>query len=186
MHILIILLLMFLKVGFLGFGGGYAMLPLIFEEAKNIGLTVEQFADLNALDVLIPGPIAINAATYVGYLFAGVIGSTVATLTVTLPSFVFAPTLLKYEDKIKQNKYLSNILSSVKSAAVGLIAGIGVLILAHNALQISNLREIFNAKINWFLLIIAFGGWFIHDKYKVNPILLTILAGVLGYLFHYI
>ncbi|MFA5560673.1 MAG: chromate transporter [Acholeplasmataceae bacterium] len=186
MPILIVLVLMFLKVGFLGFGGGYAMLPLIFEEARNIGLTIEQFADLNVLDVLIPGPIAINAATYVGFLFGGIIGSTVATLTVTIPSFVFAPVLIKYEDKIKQNVYLSNVLSSVKAAAVGLIAGIGVLILVHNALEIDNLRQIFSAKINWFLLAVTFIGWFLHDKYKINPIILTIFAGIVGYLFHYI
>ena len=61
----------FLKIGFLGFGGGYAMLSLIFEEASKFGMTADQFADLNALDVLIPGPIAVNSATYVGQLYGG-------------------------------------------------------------------------------------------------------------------
>ncbi|WP_443081339.1 chromate transporter, partial [Vagococcus sp.] len=55
---LIKLFITFLKIGFLGFGGGYAMLSLIFEEMLSFGMTIEQYADLNALDVLIPGPIA--------------------------------------------------------------------------------------------------------------------------------
>ncbi|MFZ2353496.1 chromate transporter [Paucilactobacillus nenjiangensis] len=58
--------LVFLKIGFLGFGGGYAMLSLIYHESSKFGMTMAQFADMNALDGIIPGPIAINSATYVG------------------------------------------------------------------------------------------------------------------------
>jgi len=180
------LILMFLKVGFLGFGGGYAMLTLIYAEGSKLGLTINQFADLNVLDVLIPGPIAINSATYVGYLFAGLLGSVVATITVSTPSFVLIPTMIRFEDKIKENRYLNETLQSVKAAAVGLIGGVGVIMVLENAFGISNLKEIFDAKINIFLIIITIVGWILHDKYKINPILLTIGAGIIGYITFYI
>lgn len=177
---------MFLKVGFLGFGGGYAMLTLIYAEGSKLGLTIDQFADLNVLDVLIPGPIAINSATYVGYLFAGLLGSVVATITVSTPSFVLIPTMIRFEDKIKENRYLNETLQSVKAAAVGLIGGVGVIMVLENAFGISSLKEIFDAKINVFLIIITIVGWILHDKYKINPILLTIGAGIIGYITFYI
>lgn len=85
---IITLILAFLKIGFLGFGGGYAMLSLIYAESAHLGLSAAQFADLNALDGLIPGPIAINSATYIGQLTAGFSGALAATLTVCVPSLV--------------------------------------------------------------------------------------------------
>lgn len=183
---IIALILMFLKIGFLGFGGGYAMLSLIFQEATALGLTVEQFADMNVLDVLIPGPIAINSATYVGFLFAGFIGSLVATLAVSSPSFIFIPVMLKFEEKIDNNPYLKNILNTAKAASVGLISGVGVLIFIKSAFNISSLKDIFQSEINYYLIAITFIGWFLHDKYKINPIILTIAAGIIGYLMYYI
>ena len=65
----------FFKIGVVGFGGGYAMLSMIMVESMKYSITLDQLADLNALDMIIPGPIAINAATYVGYLHAGLVGS---------------------------------------------------------------------------------------------------------------
>lgn len=72
------LFFMFLKVGFLGFGGGYAMLALIYQEGAQLGMTVGEFADMNALDALIPGPIEINSATYVGQYYFGFLGGLLA------------------------------------------------------------------------------------------------------------
>ena len=56
----------FFKIGLLGFGGGYAMMSMIMTEGQKLGISLAQLADLNALDMVVPGPIAINAATYVG------------------------------------------------------------------------------------------------------------------------
>ena len=61
----------FFKIGLFGFGGGYAMMSMIMVECEKLSITLAQFADLNALDMIVPGPIAINAATYVGYLHSG-------------------------------------------------------------------------------------------------------------------
>ncbi|HBX49220.1 MAG TPA: chromate transporter, partial [Clostridiaceae bacterium] len=79
----------FFKIGLFSFGGGYAMLPLIQKEVvdKYAWVSVQEFIDVVAISQATPGPVAINTATYIGYKTSGVIGSAMATLGVTLPSF---------------------------------------------------------------------------------------------------
>ncbi len=69
------LLLSYLKIGFFGFGGGYAMLSLIQNEivVQRGWLTSEQLTDIIAISQVTPGPIAINSATYVGYAVTGTV-----------------------------------------------------------------------------------------------------------------
>ena len=86
---LLSLFLTMLKIGAFTFGGGYAMLALLESELvdRRAWLEKEEFLDMAAIAESTPGPIAINAATYVGYRRAGFLGATVATLGVVLPSF---------------------------------------------------------------------------------------------------
>ena len=78
------LIWVYLKIGLLGFGGGYAMLPLIQEEVVEHyhWLTMQEFTDIVAISQVTPGPIGINSATYIGYTVTGgnVLGSVAATL----------------------------------------------------------------------------------------------------------
>ena len=80
----------FFKIGAFTFGGGYAMIPLIQNEAveKRHWVTDEDILEVVAIAESTPGPIAINSATFVGYKAAGIFGSVCATLGVVLPSFV--------------------------------------------------------------------------------------------------
>ncbi len=79
----------FLKIGFLGFGGGYAFLPLIQEEAVQQGyLSSSEFANLLALAEMTPGPLALNTASYVGMKSAGILGGILASVSVSLPGLV--------------------------------------------------------------------------------------------------
>ena len=85
--IYITLFVMFFRIGLFSFGGGLAMLPLIFQSVKDFGMmTASEFSDLVALSQVTPGPIAVNAATYVGFNGAGIPGALAATLGVALPS----------------------------------------------------------------------------------------------------
>lgn len=84
------LFLTFFKIGAFTFGGGYAMIPLIQNEAveKRHWVTDDDILEIVAIAESTPGPIAINSATFVGYRAAGVLGSVCGTLGVVLPSFV--------------------------------------------------------------------------------------------------
>lgn len=87
---LLSLFLTMLKIGAFTFGGGYAMLALLEGELvdRRAWLGKEEFLNMAATTESTPGPIAINAATYVGYRRAGFLGATLATLGVVLPSFL--------------------------------------------------------------------------------------------------
>ena len=81
MPIAITLFLMFLKIGFTSFGGGYGMMSMILDEGiARVGLTTAEFADMAALDLLCSGPVAVNAATYIGYIKGGWLGALLATM----------------------------------------------------------------------------------------------------------
>ena len=79
-----------LKIGLFTFGGGYAMIALLENEfvEKKKYMEKEEFLDMVAIAESTPGPIAINAATYIGYKRAGFLGSAMATFGVCVPSFV--------------------------------------------------------------------------------------------------
>ena len=77
----LLLFLTMLKIGLFTFGGGYAMIALLENEfvAKKKWIEKDEFLDLTAIAESTPGPIAINAATYIGYKRAGILGSIVST-----------------------------------------------------------------------------------------------------------
>ena len=92
------LFISYLKIGFFGFGGGYAMLSLIQNEVvvQNAWMTNAEFTDIVAISQMTPGPIAINSATYVGYtvgmdkydIWGALLGGFIATLGLVLPSVI--------------------------------------------------------------------------------------------------
>lgn len=174
----------FLKIGVAGFGGGYAMLSMIVQESEKFNVTLEQFADLNALDMIVPGPIAINAATYVGYLDSGILGALAATLGVILPSFIIVTLVMHFIKRYRESSLVSGILMGVKPTAVGLIAAAATTIAAAVALLPGTTLTSFLASpqtsVLWFPLAVFATVAFVNIRFKVNPILLTLIAGVIG------
>ena len=178
------LLYSFFKIGLMGFGGGYSMLSMIITESEKFSITTQQFADLNALDMVVPGPIAINAATYVGYLYAGVWGAVAATIGVSLPSFIIIALVMRFIEKYKENKFMNGFLSGVKPAAVGLIAAASITIASGVLLQPgADLSTLFSntlGTVSIFLIAVFAVTAVANIKFNINPILLTLLAGVSG------
>lgn len=174
----------FVKLGFLSFGGGYAMLSMIMSEARHFSVTPAQFADLNALDMVVPGAIAINAATYVGYLYQGMAGSIAATIGVSLPSFVLTVVVMRFFAHFKDNLWLTDILSGIKPAAVGLIAAAAITI-ASDVLTVPG-KDIGNLLVNpigtlsLVPVVVFILTAVLNIRFKINPILLTVLAGIVG------
>ena len=84
------LFLAFLRIGALSFGGGYAAMPLIQEEVVTHyhWISMADFTDLVTISQMTPGPIAINAATFIGLQMAGPLGAVAATIGDVLPSCI--------------------------------------------------------------------------------------------------
>lgn len=120
---LLSLFLTFLKIGAFTFGGGYAMIPLIQKEIvdKKQWMNNDDILEIVAIAESTPGPIAINAATFVGYRTAGFWGALLSTFGVVLPSFLIiigiSFVLKQFED-----------MKTVKYAFFGIRAGVLALV----------------------------------------------------------
>ena len=113
----------FFKIGALTFGGGYAMLPLVQAEVAAHGwMSGEALVNFIAVSESTPGPFAINMATYVGNVMAGLPGGICATLGVVLPSFVIILIVARCFEKFRKNRVVSGCMSGLKPAVIGMIA----------------------------------------------------------------
>lgn len=117
-----------LKIGLFTFGGGYAMIALLENEfvTKKKWLEKDEFLDVAAIAESTPGPIAINAATYIGYKNAGVIGSTIATLGICIPSFVIIYVISLFFDEFLSLTYVAYAFKGIQVCVVYLILSAGL------------------------------------------------------------
>lgn len=117
------LFITFLKIGLFSFGGGYAMIPLIKQEViiNHKWVSSGEFLDMISVAQITPGPIAVNSATFAGYRVGGVLGSTVATIGVTLPSILLIFTIFFIIKKIGNSDYLENLYKGLRPIVLALI-----------------------------------------------------------------
>ena len=187
----------FFLIGMFTFGGGYAMLSLIQAEVvvKHAWMTESTFTDIVAISQMTPGPIGINCATYVGYdvvtttgagHLMGIVGSLTATLAITLPSFIIVLLLVRFYNKVKGSPMFEGVMSVIRPAVVGLIGAAAIILMFKVdwngfAPSLNVVKENFPDWKSWCLFAAAFLASF---KFKVNPILLIVLAGVMGLLLY--
>ncbi len=171
----------FLQVGLFSIGGGYAAMPLIQSQVveQHMWLAMPEFTDLITIAEMTPGPIAVNAATFVGIRIAGVGGAVVATLGSIFPSLILVSLLAYIYHRYQKVDMLQSILSSLRPAVVALIATAGISIL----LQVVFCGEQMQmSHINWMGLLLFAAAFFILRKYKCNPILVMSVCGVCGWM----
>ena len=178
------LFLTFLKIGGFTFGGGYAMIPLIEHEIcdNKKWLESKDILEVIAVAESTPGPIAINAATFVGYRTAGVLGAAAATFGVVLPSFVIILIVAKFYARFSNSRIVKGVMSGLKPAVVGLIS----------AAFISVLKTVFCIEtatgivlhdvtdIEFWLLLAIFIASAVLALKKVNPIILILSSAAIG------
>lgn len=173
------LFLSFLQIGALSFGGGYASMPLI--EAQIVTshgwLTMTEFSNLVTIAEMTPGPIAVNAATFVGTKVAGVLGALVATAGCILPACVLVTLIARLYLKYRNLTVLQSVLGSLRPAVVAMIASAGLTILM-NAFWGS--RTVVLANTNYVMVAIFVLSFVLLRKTKLSPIAVMVLAGVLN------
>lgn len=173
------LFLVFLQVGAFSVGGGYAAIPLIqnLVVEEHCWLTLSQFTDLVTIAEMTPGPIAINAATFVGTQTAGTVGAIAATFGCILPSCIIVSILAYIYNRFRKMSMLGGILASLRPVVVALIASAGVSI----ALQVlfSGTEYSFSS-LNYIGIVLFITALFVLRRFKWNPILVMSLCGVVG------
>ena len=117
-----------LKIGLFTFGGGYAMIALLENEfiSKRRFMQTEEFSDMVAIAESTPSPIAINAATYIGYQQNGVLGSAAATIGVCIPSFVIIFLISLFFDAFQQIRWVAAAFKGIQIGVVVLILSAGL------------------------------------------------------------
>ena len=169
----------YLKIGLLGFGGGYAMLSMIqFEVVEKHGwMTLSEFADVVALSQMTPGPISINCATYVGYQVGGLFGSLLASFSIVLPSLILLYFVLRFLFKNKDNFIIKTTLKNMKPFIAGLIFAAAMLMMNSANFPDAGLGE------NNISIIICAISFICVFFFKVNPMILIAISGVAGIIF---
>lgn len=171
------LFLSFLQIGLLSVGGGYAAMPLIQAQVvtENSWLTMAEFVDLVTIAEMTPGPIAINAATFVGIRVAGFGGAVIATLGCIFPSLILVSIMAFVYFRFKKLSLLQSVLASLRPAVVALIASAGVSV----AIQvIFSGGEIVAENISYVETVLFLGAFLVLRKFKWNPILVMSLCGL--------
>ena len=122
------LFLTMLKIGLFTFGGGYAMIALLENEfvAKKKWIEKDEFLDVAAIAESTPGPIAINAATYIGFKNAGFVGSIIATLGICIPSFVIIYAISLFFDAFLSLTLVAYAFKGIQICVVYLILSAGL------------------------------------------------------------
>lgn len=117
------LFLTFLKIGAFTFGGGYAMIPLIQKEIveERKWLTDDDILEIIAIAESTPGPVAINAATFVGFRVCGFFGALVATLGVIIPSFFIILGISFVLKEFQSNKVVQYAFNGIRAGVLALI-----------------------------------------------------------------
>ncbi len=181
----------FLQIGLFSIGGGYAAMPLIQAQVvdKHAWLTMTQFADITAIAEMTPGPIAINAASFVGIQVAGLSGAVIATLGCIFPSCVIVMTLAYVYYRFRGLTMVQGILAGLRPAVIAMIASAGISLLILAVYGQRSLPKEISALTHpdAIALIIFAAGFFILRRWKVNPLYVMAgsgAAGILLYMLH--
>ena len=178
------LFLAFLQIGAFSFGGGYAAMPLIQSQVvtKHSWITISDFTDLVTIAEMTPGPIAVNAATFVGNQVAGIPGALVSTIGVVLPSCIFVTTLAWLYRKYRSLTLMQGILQSLRPAVVAMIFVAGITILLP-ALFVSGTIYFGEGNLQLRPALIFIAALICLRSLKLNPIMVMVGCGVIELLF---
>lgn len=169
MNVLVELFVVFFKLGAFTIGGGIAMLPLLQNTLINEKkwFTKEEFMDIVAVCQSLPGVVAINMATYVGYKKKGLIGSIVSTFGVTIPSFIMILIIAKFITSLGDNGVMMGAMAGLRAAALGMVV-VALIQLMPAAIK------------NKWALLAAIVAFVLIALLKVNTAYVILLFAVLG------
>jgi chromate transporter len=170
----------FFLIGCFSFGGGYAMLPLIEKQVTDLKwMTTDQFTNIIGISGMLPGSIGTNAAVFIGFQKAGVLGALVSTLGMVLPSLLIILFIEKILIRFSNSQFVLHAFYGLRPVITGLIF--------YSAIKFALSMEVITA-ISWesvSMLMIFLLSLFLLFTQKVNPIVIIFLSGVCGaLLFH--
>jgi chromate transporter len=173
MQMLIKLFISFTLIGLGAYGGGLVTIPLIQYElvANRHWLEFTEMARIITISQMTPGPIAVNAATFIGFRLNGILGAIIATVAVLLPSILILVLLVPWLDQFKKNEHLRKFGQGIQ---IGVLSLIIFAVWSYGYAAIKSWLDFVIAAAA-FLFLIAF-------ERKLNPIIVILACGVIGIL----
>ena len=183
---LLVLFVEFFKTGLFAVGGGLATVPFISDMGATYGwITEAELANIIAIAESTPGPIGVNAATYVGYLVSGIPGAVVATVGLVTPSVIIIILVAKAIRKYSDSYMVQSLFKALRPAAIGLITAAGFSLLL-TALGVKADFGQFRFSADWHSLL-KFGifGVFLFFAFfkkttKIHPLFFILTGGAIG------
>lgn len=172
----------FFQIGLFSIGGGYATLPLIEEsivQAKH-WLSMQEFTDIITISQMTPGPLAVNASTFVGVRVLGIMGGVLATIGCVISGVIISSLLYQCFQYFKASIVAEEVLNNLKGVSVGLIVSSAYSILCL-ALFGSTGIVLSWELIDFRMMVLFLASFFILRFFKWNPILIILLSGIAGY-----
>ena len=169
----------FFRIGLFSIGGGYAIIPMIRDQVvlSNHWLSMREFTDIITISQMTPGPLAVNTSTFVGMRVAGVSGALAATIGCICMGVLISYVLYHIFQRFSSSVFFMEILKGLKAASLGLVMSAALILLAiaffkNGDLKLTSLQP---AAVAIFTIVL----W-ISRKWKINPIALMLLSGLLG------
>ncbi|MBO4919729.1 MAG: chromate transporter [Erysipelotrichaceae bacterium] len=171
MKMILQIVLSFMKIGSMSFGGAYGAMAIIEKQIVEINgwMSIAEFRDLVAIDELTPGPILINSATYIGMKIAGIPGAVAASIGCIIPSFIISLILIWVYRKYRRVSYIDESILSIKCMATAMIFSTFLTILLSSMYH--------EGAVDFLLLVMALVSFFLLRKYRINPIYLMLGCG---------
>ena len=172
------LFITFFKIGVFSFGGGYTMIPFFEKEiALHHWAAAADYHKMIAIAQIFPGPFAIDSSAYIGYQVKGIVGAAVASIALSMPSFLALVFITRFYGQFKTNATIQTALSGVRPVIIGLLVSAAYIIgLQPLVPDLSNL--------NWLMIVkgglLIAAGFCLLKLVKINPILFILLFGVAG------
>lgn len=182
------LFFVFFKIGLFSVGGGLATLPFLQQLVSKYGwITSEELVNMIAISESTPGPIGVNAATFVGNSTAGLWGGIVATFGLIMPSIIIILIIAHYFAKFSEEHIVKSAFYGIRPAVAGLIGAAGFEVAKITLFNIGksfnhkNILDFFDIKgIMLFIVML-----YLIKKYNKHPIFYIVGAAIIGVVFKF-
>ena len=163
----------FFKVGFFGYGGGPALIPLIQNEVVDVNrwLTVEEFTDALGMASTLPGPIATKLAVTVGMRTGGAWGAATALFALLLPSTVLVTILAIFYYRYRNAPAVQGALKGIRPVVIALL----LVTVAHLSPR---------SVVSWDTFLIALATFAVVFYLRIHPIYMIVVAALVGFVFY--
>lgn len=185
--IILRLFAVFFKIGLFSFGGGNAMLPLIYQGILQFeDLGSEAFSDMVALSQVTPGPVAVNAATFIGLKAAGFGGAVSATIGVCLPCFIIMLIVIRLLDRYRNNSLVEGAFTGIRPVTIGLLLS-AAMFMMDSVLVKGHVLSAHMAELSYYNLIpigIFGASILLITILKMKPLRVMLIMGAAGALIY--